>query len=262
MADESLKAYSVTALKKMIKHIEVSDFDWWIKQLGSDSRKSVNQLGISLQKQKDKHQQLEQKLDKMLTYEKEAYSRGYSCVVGIDEAGRGPLVGPVVAGVVLLDLSKDWLGIDDSKKLSEEKREYFYQKIKDEAIAYAVGVATHEEIDAINILNATKLAMKRAIEALSEQITPDFLLIDAVRLADIPIEQENLIKGDSRSASIAAASIMAKVTRDHMLYELDQKYPQYHFANHKGYGTKAHYEAIEKYGILPEHRRSFLKNYL
>jgi ribonuclease HII len=169
-------------------------------------------------------------------------------------------MGPVVASAVVLPENCVIEGLDDSKKLSEQKREALYEIIQEKAIAIGVGMADPAEIDEINILNATKRSMKRAIEDLGE--SPDYLLIDAVELADIDTEQLALIKGDARSLSIAAASVIAKVTRDRIVAEMDQTYPGYGFAQHKGYGTKAHYEAIENYGITPVHRRSFLKNIL
>lgn len=175
---------------------------------------------------------------------------------GVDEVGRGPLYGDVVAAAVILPVGFDISEIDDSKKISEKKRIRLAQKIMDEAV-YAIGSASSDEIDEINILNATKLAMKRAIEGL--KVRPDFLLIDAVALADVEIEQESIIKGDAKSASIAAASIVAKVYRDALMVEAGKIHPEYGFESHKGYGTKQHREAILKYGILQEHRKSFLK---
>lgn len=175
---------------------------------------------------------------------------------GVDEVGRGPLYGDVVAAAVILPVGFDISEIDDSKKISEKKRIRLAQKIMDEAV-YAIGSASSDEIDEINILNATKLAMKRAVEGL--KVRPDFLLIDAVALADVEIEQESIIKGDAKSASIAAASIVAKVYRDALMVEAGKIHPEYGFESHKGYGTKQHREAILKYGILQEHRKSFLK---
>ncbi len=195
----------------------------------------------------------------MLTYElEEKYTNeGYSVICGCDEAGRGPLAGPVVAAAVVLPTGLYIEGLDDSKKLSEKKREALFDVIKAEAIAYSIGSASVEEIEEINILNASMLAMKRAIEALPEKA--DFALIDGniVRGFDIPAVP--IIKGDATSPSIAAASILAKVTRDRLLCEYDKQYPEYQFSKHKGYGTKVHTEAIRKYGVLPIHRRSFLK---
>lgn len=191
-------------------------------------------------------------------YEKRAGEQGFSAVCGIDEAGRGPLAGPVCAAAVILPPDCDIPGLNDSKKLSEKKREALFPVIQEKALAFGVGWATAEEIDRVNILQATFLAMARAVEALP---TPaDYALVDGNRMPPLPIPGETIVKGDATSASIAAASILAKVSRDRLLRQLDEEHPEYGFAKHKGYGTKAHYEAIRKYGLLPEHRRSFLKN--
>lgn len=194
-------------------------------------------------------------------YENEARADGYKLICGVDEAGRGPLAGPVAAAAVILPENCFIDGLNDSKKLTEKKREALFPIIQEKAIACSVGLAGEKEIDEINILQATFLAMKRAIDGLS--VKPDCVLIDGNRLPpDLNTESRAIVKGDSKSASIAAASVLAKVTRDRILKELDEKYPEYGFAKHKGYPTKAHYEAIEKYGILDIHRRSFLKKYL
>ena len=191
-------------------------------------------------------------------YEKRAGGQGFSAVCGIDEAGRGPLAGPVCAAAVILPPDCDIPGLNDSKKLSEKKREALFPVIQEKALAFGIGWATAEEIDRVNILQATFLAMARAVEALP---TPaDYALVDGNRMPPLPIPGETIVKGDATSASIAAASILAKVSRDRLLRRLDEEHPEYGFAKHKGYGTKAHYEAIRKYGLLPEHRRSFLKN--
>lgn len=191
-------------------------------------------------------------------YEKRAGEQGFSAVCGIDEAGRGPLAGPVCAAAVILPPDCDIPGLNDSKKLSEKKREALFPVIQEKALAFGIGWATAEEIDRVNILQATFLAMARAVEALP---TPaDYALVDGNRMPPLPIPGETIVKGDATSASIAAASILAKVSRDRLLRRLDEAHPEYGFAKHKGYGTQAHYEAIRKYGLLPEHRRSFLKN--
>ena len=195
----------------------------------------------------------------MLTYELEAkYTQeGYNVICGCDEAGRGPLAGPVVAAACVLPMGLVIDGLNDSKKLTEKRREALFEIIKAEAVAYSIASASVEEIAEINILNASMLAMKRAIEGLS--VKADFALIDGnvVRGFDIPAVA--VIKGDATSPSIAAASILAKVTRDRLLCEYDKEYPEYAFAKHKGYGTKLHIENIKKYGVLPIHRRDFLK---
>lgn len=193
-------------------------------------------------------------------FENQAHADGYKIVCGVDEAGRGPLAGPVYAAAVILPDGLDDLGINDSKKLSEKKREALFDLICEKAIAYGIGTASETEIDEINILNAAFLAMKRAVEAMG--VKPDLVLVDGNRKPNTGYEEITLVKGDSKSISIAAASILAKVSRDRYMKELAGKYPEYKFEQHKGYGTKLHYEMIEKYGILPDHRRSFLKKIL
>ena len=184
----------------------------------------------------------------------------YGTVCGIDEAGRGPLCGPVVAAAVILPDEYNILYINDSKKLSETKREEVYKEIDKYAVAYGVGIVSPEKIDEINILQATYEAMRTAIHKLS--VTPDILLNDAVTIPMVDIKQVPIIKGDAKSQSIAAASIVAKVTRDHLMEEYDKLYPEYGFAKHKGYGTAAHIKAIKEYGPCPIHRRTFIKNFI
>jgi ribonuclease HII len=190
-----------------------------------------------------------------LYYENLAYAKGFSCICGVDEVGRGPLIGSVVAAAVILPKGFALEGLNDSKKLSEKKREQLELKIKEAAIAWAVAEANHEEIDELNILHASLLAMKRAVEAL--EIPADYALIDGNRCPLLDIPSEAIVKGDGLSASIAAASVLAKVARDAQMRELALQYPQYGFEKHKGYPTQAHYDAIEEHGVLPMHRRSF-----
>ncbi len=191
-------------------------------------------------------------------WEHRAEAAGYSPVCGVDEAGRGPLAGPVCAAAVILPLDFPIDGLNDSKKLTEKRREALFPIIQENALAWGIGWATAEEIDSVNILQATFLAMGRAVENL--KIQPGWVLVDGNRMPPLATPGETVVKGDAQCASIAAASILAKVSRDRLLEELDALYPQYGFGKHKGYGTKAHYEAIQKYGILPIHRKSFLKN--
>ena len=191
-------------------------------------------------------------------HQREAQSRGYLRVCGIDEAGRGPLAGPVCAAAVILPGGLEIEGLNDSKKLTEKKREALFDVITARAEAYGIGWASEQEIDQVNILQATFLAMARAVEALS--LPADFALVDGNRMPPLSIPGETIVKGDGKAACIAAASVLAKVSRDRALRKLDQRHPEYGFAQHKGYGTKAHYAAIKQYGLLPEHRRSFLKN--
>lgn len=194
----------------------------------------------------------------MSLYEQSAASQGYCRIAGMDEAGRGPLAGPVVAAAVILNPGKKILGVDDSKKLSPSKRQRLKMEIEEKAVAVSVGIVDVETIDRINILEATKLAMKKALEGLEP--AADFVLIDALTLPDLTVAQYPIIKGDALSASIAAASIVAKETRDDMMRVYGELYPEYGFAKHKGYGTKDHIDAIRAYGPSPLHRRSFLKN--
>lgn len=184
----------------------------------------------------------------------------YGTICGIDEAGRGPLCGPVVAAAVILPDEYNILYINDSKKLSETKREEVYKEIDKYAVAYGVGIVSPERIDEINILQATYEAMRTAIHKLS--VTPDILLNDAVTIPMVDIKQVPIIKGDAKSQAIAAASIVAKVTRDHLMEEYDKLYPEYGFAKHKGYGTATHIKAIKEYGPCPIHRRTFIKNFI
>ena len=196
----------------------------------------------------------------MWKFEHKALNRGYRQIAGIDEAGRGPLAGPVVSAAVILPENFSGQGITDSKKLSEKKRRTLFPYIKKHAICVATGIASHHEIDQINILQASLLSMKRSVENLSQApdfIIPDFLLIDGKFTIEMNIDQSAIVKGDSKSISIAAASIIAKVTRDAIMEELHKKYPLYNFIQHKGYPTKAHKEAILKYGPCPVHRQTF-----
>lgn len=194
-------------------------------------------------------------------FEKAASDSGFSCICGVDEAGRGPLAGPVCAAAVILPAGAVIEGLDDSKKLTEKKREKLYDIIKQTAVAYSVAYGTLEEIETVNILEATYLAMNRAIEGLT--VKPDFALIDGNRVPrGIKIPCETIVKGDSKSMSVAAASVLAKVTRDRLMLEYDKKYPEYNFKKHKGYGTKEHTELIKQYGPCEIHRLSFLKNIL
>ena len=190
-------------------------------------------------------------------YENEKRALGYTAVCGCDEAGRGPLCGPVVAAAVILDPEVIIEGLDDSKKLTEKKREKLFDIIKEKALAYAIAEASPAEIDEINILNASMLAMRRAVEALS--VKADFALIDGNCARGFVIPTQTVVKGDAKSPSIAAASILAKVTRDRQCAELDALYPEYGFAKHKGYPTKDHMQKVRELGPCPEHRRSFLK---
>lgn len=216
--------------------------------------------------------------------EAQLHRQGYVNIAGVDEVGRGPLAGPVVAAAVIMPEDFDILGIDDSKKLSEKRREELFDVIKENAVAYGIGMADHVTIDEINILQATKVAMSRALEELDSKLREsfrencdggnaedadgeksggiDYILFDAMKIEDVNIPQESVIKGDAKILAIAAASIIAKVTRDRMMVEYSKEYPGYSFEKNKGYGTKAHYEGIEQQGICPIHRKTFLKKIL
>ena len=196
----------------------------------------------------------------MLEYEQLYNSQGYKAVCGVDEAGRGPLAGPVFAAAVILPEGLEIEGVTDSKKLSEKKREQLFDVICEKALAYSIASASVEEIEELNILRADMLAMKRAVEGL--KVKADFAMIDGNKTPQLDIPCVAIVKGDAKSESIAAASILAKVSRDRLMLEMAKKYPAYNFEKHKGYGTKLHYEMIEQYGISPIHRKTFLKKIL
>ncbi len=199
-------------------------------------------------------------MTELWNFENELTEQGYKLICGVDEAGRGPLAGPVCAAAVILPTDLEIEGLNDSKKLTEKKREALYDIIIEKALAYGIAMVSEKEIDEINILQATFLAMKGAVEAM--ELTPDYVLIDGNREPDLgQLPVKTIVKGDSRSANIAAASILAKVTRDRYMMEMDREYPQYGFAVHKGYGTKKHYEALTEHGHCPIHRLSFLKKF-
>ncbi len=216
-------------------------------------------------KKEEREAKLNERLNELKKFEIISWEKGEEYIAGIDEVGRGPLAGPVVAAAVILPKDFNVLGIDDSKKISPKKRESLFEEIKKNAIVYGIGICGPEIIDEINILEATKVAMKEAIGEVQQKLFEktgrniDRLLIDAVRLTDVKIPQTSIIKGDSASLSIAAASILAKVIRDDMMVEYHKTFPNYAFDSNKGYGTKAHYEGIRAYGITSIHRKSFLK---
>lgn len=217
-------------------------------------------------KKAEREKMLAEKLENMQEYERQLRADGAYYIGGVDEVGRGPLAGPVVSACVVLPEDFDVLGVDDSKKLTEKKREELFDKILSKAIAYGIGMCDNNIIDDINILNATKRAMTEAVENADKVLREktgngiDHLLIDALRLEAVDIPQTGIIKGDAKSISIAAASIVAKVTRDRMMQDYAKEYPYYAFESNKGYGTRAHYDGIAKYGITPIHRKTFLKN--
>lgn len=249
---------SLELIKEELKAANVSLLPCFIKEYENDERKSVISL---VNKAKKKLEDLDKEIKRteiMKSYEKEYAD--YEFICGIDEVGRGPLAGPVVAGAVILPKDCDILYINDSKKLSEKKREELYDEIMSKAISVGLGYNSPERIDEINILNATYEAMQMAIKGLS--VKPTLLLNDAVTIPNVDIKQVPIIKGDAKSISIAAASIVAKVTRDRLMVEYDDVYPQYGFKSNKGYGAQVHIDALKKYGPTPIHRRSFIGNFI
>lgn len=230
-----------------------------IEILNQDSRKGVQKIAARLQRKIAKKEAVIEKWNKMNDIEAELYTQGYQVLVGLDEAGRGPLAGPVVAAAVVLDPDEKIYGLDDSKKLSRQKRENLFSKIKAKA-KVGVGQATSGEIDKYNIREATFVAMKRAVKDLLPELdnNPDILLVDGnAVIPDLTVVQQSIIDGDAKVNAIAAASIIAKVSRDNIIFEYAEKYPQYNFKSNKGYGTAEHIAALEKYGSSPIHRKSF-----
>ncbi|WLR52321.1 ribonuclease HII [Bacillus tianshenii] len=219
-----------------------------------DKRKGVQRLLARKAKHDEEAQRLRAQYEQMLKHEVECRNLGHRLIAGIDEVGRGPLAGPVTAAAVILGEDTYIAGLNDSKALSESKREALYEEILEKAVAVSVETVSAEQIDELNIYQAAKLAMKQAVVSLQKE--PHYLLVDAMEIP-LPIPQRSIIKGDANSVSIAAASIVAKVTRDRYMKKLAEEYPDYHFDRHMGYGTKAHLEALERYGITREHRRSF-----
>ena len=248
-----MEKLTIKEIEKKLQTIKDQN-DPFFQAIKNDGRKGVQRLLTRWQKNYELKKQAEAKFHEMCRFERRLREEGFSLIAGIDEAGRGPLVGPVVAAAVILPETFDLIGVNDSKKLTPRQRGELYGKICGQAVAVGVGIIEADEIDRLNIFEATKKAMLTAVNNLS--VAPDYLLIDAVQL-HTPYPSESIVKGDSRSISIAAASIVAKVTRDRIMLELDKKFPQYQFAKNMGYGTKEHIEAIKKYGITPYHRRSF-----
>ena len=251
-------AQSIQEIKERLQAASIEELPAFIKSFQSDERSGVQKLIASACKQLESYEKEKKRIEGLKQYERE-YS-AYAHICGIDEVGRGPLAGPVVAGAVILPKDCDILYINDSKQLSEKKREELYDIIMEKAVACAVGYATPKRIDEINILQATYEAMREAIENLS--VRPDVLLNDAVTIPKVSIPQVPIIKGDAKSISIGAASIIAKVTRDRLMVEYDKVFPQYDLAGNKGYGSQAHIEALKKYGPTPIHRRSFITHFI
>lgn len=251
------KKQSISEIKSQFADADISAYAELIGHFLSDEREGVKKLLLSYQKKLDAYNNELQRMKTMFQYERQHADCEYIC--GIDEVGRGPLAGPVVAAAVILPKDCDILYLNDSKQLSEKKREELYAEILEKAVAYGVGMADEKRIDAINILNADYEAMRMAIQKLSVQ--PDLLLNDAVKIPEVSIPQISIIKGDAKSASIAAASIVAKVTRDRLMVSYDELYPGYGFAKNKGYGSKEHIDAIKAKGPCEIHRRSFITHF-
>ncbi len=244
-------------IKKELQAAEISMLPVFIKTYEKDSRKGVISLVESARNKLEKYEKEVQRMEQMKIYEKQYWPEGFVC--GIDEVGRGPLAGPVVACAVVLPEDFNLLYVNDSKKLSEKKREELFDRILETAVSVGIGFRDEKRIDEINILQATYEAMAEAVSKLS--VKPAVFLNDAVTIPDIQGKQIPIIKGDAKSVSIAAASIVAKVTRDRFMVQMDAKYPGYGFAENKGYGSAAHIQSIKKLGLCPIHRRSFTKNF-
>ena len=252
------KEKTIGAIKKEFQAAEDTMLPVFVETYASDGRSGVQALVNQAKKRLQKLEAERERIHRLGKYEREYAQYGYIC--GIDEVGRGPLAGPVVAGAVILPKDCEILYINDSKKLSAKKREELYDIIMEQAVATGIGMVSPQRIDEINILQATYEAMREAISKLS--VTPDILLNDAVTIPQVDIPQVPIIKGDAKSISIGAASIIAKVTRDRLMEEYEKIMPEYGFASNKGYGSGAHIEAIKKYGPSPIHRMTFIKNFL
>ena len=253
-----MMSQSIGEIKALLQAADLKGLPAFINTYKEDERAGVVSLVEKAKKQLNAYEKELARTEKMKSFEKEYASYSYIC--GIDEVGRGPLAGPVVAGAVILPKDCGILYLNDSKQLSEKKREELYDVIMEKAVSTGLGFVSPERIDQINILQATYEAMREAIAKLSPQ--PDLLLNDAVTIPKVAIRQVPIIKGDAKSISIAAASIIAKVTRDRLMVQYDSVFPEYGFASNKGYGAAAHIEALRKYGPTPIHRRSFIKNLL
>lgn len=244
---------TIKEIKEQLANIQRLD-DPLLSELEQDSRSGVIQAIIKRKREIQNRLDEDERLEGMLAYEKEFYARGMELIAGVDEVGRGPLAGPVVAAAVILPKACKIPGLNDSKKIPKSKHKEIYEAVLQNAIAIGIGVKDNRVIDQVNIYEATKLAMMEAIGQLDPQ--PQYLLIDAMKL-DLPIPQTSIIKGDANSLSIAAASIVAKVTRDQMMEEFDREYPGYDFAQNAGYGTTNHLDGLHQLGVTPIHRRSF-----
>ncbi len=249
----------ITDIKNEFLHTPREEWPQLFERYEGDERSGVQKLIVSCQKKIQAVEKERKRLDAMREFERK-YGNEFSCICGIDEAGRGPLAGPVVAGAVILPKDCEILYLNDSKQVSAKRREELYVEIQEKAVSFGIGMSSPARIDEINILQATYEAMVHAVQDL--EVVPDLLLNDAVTIPQLKIKQIGIVKGDGRSVSIAAASIMAKVTRDRLMTEYAQLYPEYGFEGHKGYGSAAHIEALKKFGPCPIHRASFIKNFV
>lgn len=251
-------AQSIGEIREIYKGLAETEYDTFIEEYSGDERAGVAALVKRAQNAVAKLEAEKERIHQMTSFERKYQDYGFTSVCGIDEVGRGPLAGPVVAAAVILPRDCEILYVNDSKKLSAQKREELYDVIMEQAVAVGLGYASHERIDEINILQATYEAMREAVGKLSVQ--PDLLLNDAVKIPQLHMKQVPIIKGDAKSISIAAASIIAKVTRDRMMVEYDSIFPEYDFAGNKGYGSAKHIEALKEIGPCPIHRKTFIKN--
>ena len=249
----------IVDIKSEFENAAREEWQTLFEEYASDERSGVKNLILSYQKKQLAYEKELLRLETMLAFEKK-YGDEYECICGIDEAGRGPLAGPVVAGAVVLPKNCKILYLNDSKKLSAKRRDELFDEIREKAISYGIGMSSPAQIDSINILQATYEAMRLAIEDL--EVVPDLLLNDAVTIPEMPYRQVPIVKGDAKSVSIAAASVIAKVTRDRLMMQYDKILPEYGFAQNKGYGSQSHIEALKRVGASPIHRRSFIKNFI
>ena len=250
---------SIKAIKCLFEQTEKEQWNALFSQYKEDERAGVQKLIGQYERKLMAHTREQERLYKMLEFERK-YGTDFHCICGIDEAGRGPFAGPVVAGAVVLPEGLTIEGLNDSKKVSAKRREELYEEIKEKAVSFGIGMSSPGRIDEINILQATYEAMRHAVEDLD--VVPDLLLNDAVTIPQIPIRQVGIVKGDGRSLSIAAASIMAKVTRDRIMVEYAELYPEYGFEKNKGYGSEEHRAALRQYGPCPIHRHTFIHNWI
>ena len=250
---------SIKDIKQLFEQAEKEQWNALFSQYKTDERAGVQKLITQYENKLIKYKKEQERLYRMLEFERK-YGDEFSCICGIDEAGRGPFAGPVVAGAVILPKGLTIEGLNDSKQVSAKKREELYDEIKEKAVSVGIGMSSPARIDEINILQATYEAMQHAVEDLD--VVPDLLLNDAVTIPEMPYRQVPIVKGDAKSVSIAAASVIAKVTRDRLMMQYDKILPEYGFAQNKGYGSQSHIEALKRVGASPIHRRSFIKNFI